>query len=257
MFLETSFDKLLLSTVRLRTRSSNNEIVDASAFIFVYKMGENDFPFLVTACSAVQRAAIGSLSFFQQIEGQFALGKPHVLDIENFSKLWYSQDEAVHNIAITPFLPFTTHLNSKGIDIVTQGITDLHLPSNKDYFELAFNTPLYYAGYPRGLWDHQNNLPIVRRAEIASLPMVNYQGHAQLLVNTPVLPGSEGSPVFKSSFDDRSQPLLLGMLVQATANLGHDRVRMDRTEPSAMGVMIKTDYIVSLMTSYLTEKEFI
>jgi len=256
MFLESTFDRLLLSTVRLRTRSSNNEIYDASAFIFIYQMEESDFPFLVTTSSAVQRSTIGSMSFFQQIDGEFALGKPHVLDIDNFSKLWYSQDEIAHNVAITPFLPFAKHLKKMGVSIVTQGITDQHLPINKNYFELAFNKLLYYVGYPIGLWDHKNNLPIVRSAAIASLPMVNYQGYAQLLLNTTVLPGSEGSPIFESSFDERSQPLLLGLLAQPTS-LSNDNTNMGNANRTDMGVMIKTDYIISLIKSYLLEKEFI
>ena len=257
MFLETAFDRLLLSTVRLRTRSSNNEIYDATAFIFIYQMEQGDFPFLVTTYSAVQRASIGSMSFFQQIDDEFALGKPHILDIDNFSKLWYSRDEVSHNVAITPFLPFAKHLSEKGVSIVTQGITSQHLPANKNYYELTFNSPLYYVGYPIGVWDHKNYLPIVRNAVIASLPMVNYQGHEQLLLNTTVLAGSEGSPVFETSFDDRSQPLLLGMLVQPTISLSNDRTGVGSIDKSEMGVMIKTDYIISLMKSYLMEKEFV
>ncbi len=257
MFLETSFDRLFLSTVRLKTRSSNNEIVDASAFIYIYPMEEGDFPFLVTTYSAVQRAVIGSMSFFQQLDGEFALGKPHVLDIDNFSKLWYSKDEAAHNVAITPFLPFAKHLDKKGVSIVTQGITEQHLPTSKSYFELSFNQLLYYIGYPMGLWDYKNYLPIVRNAAIASLPMVNYQGNSQLLLNTTVLPGSEGSPLFESRFNDRSNPLLLGMLVPPKNSLMNDRVRMNTLEKTDMGVMIKSDYIISLMKSYLAEKEFI
>lgn len=51
-------------------------------------------------------------------------------------------------------------------------------------------------GYPRGLWDSKNNLPIVRRGSTATHPFVAYEGRQEFLIDAACFPGSSGSPVF-------------------------------------------------------------
>jgi hypothetical protein len=56
-------------------------------------------------------------------------------------------------------------------------------------------------GYPNGLWDHINNLPLVRKGTTASHPGVDYKiegqdGPGVTVVDMACFPGSSGSPVF-------------------------------------------------------------
>lgn len=51
-------------------------------------------------------------------------------------------------------------------------------------------------GYPRGLWDSKNNLPIVRRGSTATHPFIAYEGRQEFLIDAACFPGSSGSPVF-------------------------------------------------------------
>jgi hypothetical protein len=50
-------------------------------------------------------------------------------------------------------------------------------------------------GYPIGLWDEINNLPISRRGTTASHPAVNFNGLPQVVIDMACFPGSSGSPV--------------------------------------------------------------
>jgi trypsin-like peptidase len=76
-------------------------------------------------------------------------------------------------------------------------------------------------GYPVGLADQHNNLPIVRRGITATPASVNYQGKQEFLVDMAVFPGSSGSPVFllnEGAFTNRgglsfgTRFILLGVL---------------------------------------------
>lgn len=50
-------------------------------------------------------------------------------------------------------------------------------------------------GYPIGLWDSKNNLPIIRKGQTATHMKINYQGRSEFLLDIPAFPGSSGSPV--------------------------------------------------------------
>lgn len=51
-------------------------------------------------------------------------------------------------------------------------------------------------GYPNGLWDEVNDLPIVRQGSTATHPFIPYRGRREFVVDMACLPGSSGSPVF-------------------------------------------------------------
>jgi V8-like Glu-specific endopeptidase len=51
-------------------------------------------------------------------------------------------------------------------------------------------------GYPRGIWDHHNNMPISRIGNTATHPFVNYQNKQDFLIDVAAFQGSSGSPVF-------------------------------------------------------------
>ena len=53
-------------------------------------------------------------------------------------------------------------------------------------------------GYPNGLWDSTNDLPLIRRGITASHPGLDYmvEGVATTVVDMACFPGSSGSPVF-------------------------------------------------------------
>lgn len=51
-------------------------------------------------------------------------------------------------------------------------------------------------GYPNGLWDTKNNLPIARRGITATPPFVDFSGNAEFMIDCACFPGSSGSPVF-------------------------------------------------------------
>lgn len=51
-------------------------------------------------------------------------------------------------------------------------------------------------GYPNGIYDSQNNLPIVRHGITATDIRRNYMGESVFLIDSEIVKGSSGSPVF-------------------------------------------------------------
>jgi len=50
-------------------------------------------------------------------------------------------------------------------------------------------------GYPNGIWDSINNIPVIRKGIIATPSGIDYNGKKEFLIDMTVLPGSSGSPV--------------------------------------------------------------
>ena len=50
-------------------------------------------------------------------------------------------------------------------------------------------------GYPNGLWDSVNNMPIVRRGIMATNVSLNHNGKREFVIDAACFPGSSGSPV--------------------------------------------------------------
>lgn len=68
-------------------------------------------------------------------------------------------------------------------------------------------------GYPNGIWDEFNNLPIIRRGITATSPAKKYNGKEEFMIDAACFPGSSGSPVFlfnQSGWADRAGDFNVG-----------------------------------------------
>jgi hypothetical protein len=68
-------------------------------------------------------------------------------------------------------------------------------------------------GYPNGLWDAINNMPIIRKGTTATDPKLDYNGKKELLIDAACFPGSSGSPVLicnKGGYTDKKGNLNWG-----------------------------------------------
>ncbi|WP_122678395.1 S1 family peptidase [Pseudomonas viridiflava] len=99
-------------------------------------------------------------------------------------------------------------------------------------------------GYPIGLWDEANNLPIVRKGITATHPKRKYNNKSEFLIDCACFPGSSGSPVFladlggyvdyEGNFVLGAQISLLGILYAGPQFDAHGIIRYAQlpTQPS-------------------------
>jgi hypothetical protein len=55
---------------------------------------------------------------------------------------------------------------------------------------------IYFIGYPNGLYDKYNLLPIIRKGAFATPFEIDFENKPKFLIDASVFPGSSGSPVF-------------------------------------------------------------
>lgn len=65
-----------------------------------------------------------------------------------------------------------------------------------DYAKVAVGSTVIFVGYPDGRYDIVNNLPLIRKGWIASMPNIDFNGRGQVVIDAQIFQGSSGSPVF-------------------------------------------------------------
>ena len=65
-----------------------------------------------------------------------------------------------------------------------------------DYEKVAVGSEVIFVGYPENRYDVVNNLPLIRKGWIASMPNVDFNGKGQIVIDAQIFQGSSGSPVF-------------------------------------------------------------
>lgn len=76
------------------------------------------------------------------------------------------------------------------------GVTKAIRISEEELSSMETIQNLIMVGYPNGIWDEINNLPIMRQGVNATPLYQDYMGSPMFAVDIAVYPGSSGSPVF-------------------------------------------------------------
>ena len=70
-----------------------------------------------------------------------------------------------------------------------------------------------FIGYPNGIWDSKNLLPVARRGMTASPISVDFENTPRFLIDASVFGGSSGSPVFlmnQGMYTDKTGGTVIG-----------------------------------------------
>ena len=127
-----------------------------------------------------------------------------------------------------------------------------------DYDKLVVGSDVIFVGYPRGFYDVANNLPLVRKGSIASIPHINFNGKGQIVVDAQIFRGSSGSPVFVQW---NRKYALLGVVSAAVffdsklQILPANEPRVGVEQILGLGIVIKQNHVRELIDHAV--KEFI
>jgi hypothetical protein len=125
-----------------------------------------------------------------------------------------------------------------------------------DYEIVTQGTDVIFVGYPANRYDVVNNLPLVRKGTIASVPDMDFNGRGQIVIDAQVYQGSSGSPVFVVV---KGHYLLLGVVSETM--IRHSQLQ---TLPSALpslgvqeilglGIVIKQKHVKELFDFAVSE----
>ena len=130
------------------------------------------------------------------------------------------------------------------------------LISNFEEEELLPGLSVWFVGYPENRYDVSNNLPLLRKGYIASIPKVDYNLAEQFVIDAQVFQGSSGSPVFVSLNDKYK---LIGIISQTMIKQGklkavptvQTQIGVDQI--LGLGIVIKSTLLKELINKALSK----
>lgn len=268
-------EELLYTTVRLVGQTSNGESVGTG---FLY--GHENRIFIVTNKHVINGVSSGKFVLFQG-EGTGAEWKPKENDICKVS--FKEQDFIGHpdpnvDVAVTNATIAFNDLKKQGHSPFWRNISEVNIPSDEDIKK--FISPLeeiIFIGYPNGIWDSVNRLPLIRKGITATPYYVDFMGQKKFLIDASVFPGSSGSPVFiyyAGGYPDREGNLyagnrlfFLGIIAQVYQRVDEGEIKIKdvptvQTPISVtkqmidLGIVFKASTIKEAVKCYLTERPY-
>jgi hypothetical protein len=192
--MESLSEQLLYITVRLEGVTDHGTSV-GTGFLYGYK----NRVFIVTNKHVISGVKNG---FFVLRKAQVSDGKKTLIAGQGYSVTFSeaafighpspSIDVAVMNVSL-----IISNLEAAGNLVYWKNISGDNRPKSEDIEK--FISPLeevIFVGYPSGIWDTTNLMPIMRKGITATPYYIFFQGEPKFLIDASVFPGSSGSPVF-------------------------------------------------------------
>lgn len=221
----TISEKLLFSTVRIETKSADGTTGTGTGFFFNFKLNDGRFvPTIITNKHVVKNATSGSFQLHEkegEAEKQKPSGKFFTVTIDDFEKHWIGHPNPDVDLCAMFAQPLVISAEQQGKQAYFIGFDEPMIPQDSILQQLSAVEDALMVGYPIGLWDNVNNIPIMRKGTTATHPAMDFCGKSITVLDIPCFPGSSGSPVLivnegmfatKNGTAIGSRALLLGVL---------------------------------------------
>jgi len=190
-------EQIVLTTVRLECDKSGSRKSTGTGFFFAFRVDDQRvIPVLVTNKHVISESIRGTFALtLRDDSGNPLIGTHEPVSLDNFESLWIKHPDPQIDLAVFPLAPLLTAAEKHGKRFFYSPIPEDLIPDHGKASALSSIEEITMIGYPNGLWDQKNNLPIVRRGITATNPKYDYNGLPYFLIDCACFPGSSGSPV--------------------------------------------------------------
>jgi hypothetical protein len=194
---DTPDQQLFFCTTRIEAKSGDGKQTSVgTGFVFSHKVDEKlQVPFIVTCRHVVNGFASATFSFVQSKDGKPDLGQKCEVTVPNLQNLVFYDPDPKIDVALIPLAPILRYFDANGKTPFYRSLSKDLVPSQASAEDLSAIQSIVFVGYPNGMRDEKNLLPIARRGFTASPYVVDFNGLPLFLIDANVFPGSSGSPV--------------------------------------------------------------
>ena len=210
-------EQLAYSTVRIEARlAAGGTSVGTGFFYRFLEDGDMHVPALVTNKHVVDGAV--DVTFFAH---ESAGGAPH--PSSNIAVTlpcvgnWIPHPDPDVDLTILPIAPLIEAAGVQGKVLFYVALDHSLVPSVPDMSNLTAVEDVLMVGYPIGIWDSTNNMPVFRQGITATHPGKDYEGRTEFMIDAACFPGSSGSPVFlfnMGSYPSKDGGIVVGSRVK-------------------------------------------
>jgi hypothetical protein len=194
------------------------------------------------------------------------VGTYQAFELDNFERRWAPHPDPNVDLCAMPIAPLLREAEQRNQKFFYVTFDRALLPSSAEIEDMIGLENITMVGYPNGLWDRKNNLPIFRKGVLATDYKYDWNGRKEFLIDAACFPGSSGSPVMlfdvasyqtrKGTFMGSSRIKLLGVLYAGPQHTveGNVRVVVVPTQqkavavasiPNNLGIIIKAEQLLA------------
>jgi hypothetical protein len=192
-----SAEQLMQTTVRLECLLQNGRTSTGTGFFFSFAVDhDKSIPLIVTNRHVIKNSTMGTFVLTKRDEdGGPAVGSYEEVRLDNFESLWIKHPDPNVDITVFPIARLLNESEEAGKKFFFLPLDDSYVATQEVLNELGGIEDITMIGYPNGIWDIRNNMPIVRRGITATHPKHDYNGLPVFMIDCACFPGSSGSPV--------------------------------------------------------------
>ncbi len=191
-------DQLTYSTIRIECELQDGNIGTGTGFFFTFTLTDNkSVPAIVTNKHVIEGAKQGKFHFNLADENGQPLKATHTsFIINNFQAAWIPHPDDNVDLCVMPIAPLLSQAEQQGKKIFFITLDKSLILNPDEISELIAFEEVIMIGYPNGIWDSVNNMPIIRKGITATHPNLDYNGKLEFMIDAACFPGSSGSPVY-------------------------------------------------------------
>lgn len=208
----TITEQLLFTTVRIETDRGVG-----TGFFFNGRIDEaKRLPLIVTNKHVVKGSKVGSFQL-HEADGNADAPKPagrfFSVNLHEFESTWLDHPDPDIDLCAMPSQPLFQQVEKAGKALFYKAFDETLVLPDEQLEALSAAEDVLLVGYPIGLWDKKNNLPLIRRGITASHPALDFGGRPHFVIDAACFPGSSGSPVVLAnlgSYHSKEGALVVG-----------------------------------------------
>ena len=259
-------EELAYCTVRIECDLPDHTVGCGTGFFYgLNRNGEEYVPVIVTNKHVIKNAIKGRFILtLEKTNGEPDIGVHEAFELNSFEKLWTPHPDESVDLCAMPIAALLRDAEQRNIKFFFRTLEKQFIPTSADIEDMIGLENIIMVGYPNGLWDKVNNLPIFRNGILATNFKQDWNGKKEFLIDAACYPGSSGSPVLLfdiGSYSGRSgnkvgesRIKLLGVLYAGTqysiegdikvVNVPTQQKAVSTTNiPNNLGIIIKSEQL--------------
>jgi hypothetical protein len=178
-------EQLAHTTVRLECDLPGGEVSTGTGFFFNFAVeGAKAIPAIVTNPHVVKDATVGRFQLtVQGPNGGPIVGSTVSVSLDTFEPRWIPHPSPTIDLCAMPLGPLLHEARAKGKSIFYRQFALSDVATDAELKALDQIEEITMIGYPNGLWDKTNNMPVFRRGATATHPALDWNGSPEFMID--------------------------------------------------------------------------
>jgi len=190
-------ENLAYTTTRIESYDqSGQRFVGTGSFYNFLCSDDRRVPVIVTNRHLIRGSTHAIIHMTRAADNDTPLtGQFETVDLCVSESAWIPHPNDEVDLCVLPIAELLRQAQAKSRRMFYRAFEKSLLPSDDELSKLAALEDVVMVGYPTGIWDSANNMPVFRKGITATHPYIDYEGRKEFLVDIACFPGSSGSPV--------------------------------------------------------------